>query len=497
MPLHKSYFSKNNTLMSHTYTNTSMSPYIELFFGNLENVIMPNGFTRFIFDLNLNPLIEKIENKEITYTCSDDLKHTLRMKNTSFFDTELLNETWSNGRRRATSFDLFIYRLPLTEGHEGEIQSWDEGVGYDYYLGKSNVGSSVKNKIESDKSFSDRPSNWFQRQTVENWSVEGIYDNDNNNPIEGLNYSGLTIIDTQHFEKGNEDIEFDMTDEINSILKGEIERPSGWGISFVPKVENITGMTENYSVGFFSRHTQTFYEPFLDTEYFNLVDDDRMRFYEKKSNKLYLYSNVFGNSSSLDQPPTVDIYDMNGDIIEGFTDIESCEISKGVYEINISGLTSDNLPCMMYDVWKGISIDGIEIDNVENDFVVNSFKDYLKINNKSESYDASFTVSGIKNDEKIINTDVKKVEVFIKRAYTSKEILHKVDVQYRIYVKEGTTEVEVQEWSKLNRNSDGYYFFLDTRDKIPNEYFIDFKLNTDLSVNTYKKQIKFQIVNRK
>jgi len=168
-----------------------------------------------------------------------------------------------------------------------------------------------------------------------------------------------------------------------------------------------------------------------------------------------------------------------------------------VYEINISGLTSDNLPCMMYDVWKGISIDGIEIDNVENDFVVNSFKDYLKINNKSESYDVSFTVSGIKNDEKIINTDVKKVEVFIKKAYTSKEILQKVDVQYRIYVKEGMTEVEVQEWSKLNRNSDGYYFFLDTRDKIPNEYFIDFKLNTDLSVNTYKKQIKFQIMNRK
>ena len=87
--------------------------------------------------------------------------------------------------------------------------------------------------------------------------------------------------------------------------------------------------------------------------------------------------------------------------------------------------------------------------------------------------------------------------MFIKKAYTSKEILHKVDVQYRIYVKEGMTEVEVEKWTDLNRNEEGYYFFLDTKDKIPNEYFIDFKLKTDLSVNTYKKEIKFQIVNKK
>lgn len=491
MSTHKSYFSKNNTILSNSYLNTSSSPYVELYFGDQPKKDESNGFTRFIFDLDLNPLLDKIENKEITLNCSDDLIHTLRMKNTSFFDKNLSNGLWSNTRRRATSFDLFLYRIPLSLGDNGDIQEWDEGVGYDYVEDKTVFG------IDKDKSVSDRPSNWFDRQIRREWSYPGIYSNENLSSFEGLNYSGLEIIDVQHFDKGNEDIEFDMSDEINKIIRGEIERPSGWGISFLPELENITGMTESYSVGFYTRNTQTFYEPFLDTKHFNLVDDDRLTFHENKNNKLYLYSNIYGNSVSLDQPPTVDIYDMNGDIVEGFTDIESCEISKGVYEINISGLTSDNLPCMMYDVWKGISIDGIEIDNVENDFVVNSFKDYLKINNKSESYDASFTVSGIKNDEKIINTDVKKVEVFIKKAYTSKEILQKVDVQYRIYVKEGMTEVEVQEWSKLNRNSDGYYFFLDTRDKIPNEYFIDFKLNTDLSVNTYKKQIKFQIVNRK
>ena len=37
----------------------------------------------------------------------------------------------------------------------------------------------------------------------------------------------------------------------------------------------------------------------------------------------------------------------------------------------------------------------------------------------------------------------------------------------------------------------------DTRDKIPNEYYIDLKVYSDGASDTYKKQIKFQIVNKK
>ena len=37
----------------------------------------------------------------------------------------------------------------------------------------------------------------------------------------------------------------------------------------------------------------------------------------------------------------------------------------------------------------------------------------------------------------------------------------------------------------------------DTRDKIPNEYYVDIKVISGGEINTYKKQIKFQIVNVK
>jgi hypothetical protein len=76
-------------------------------------------------------------------------------------------------------------------------------------------------------------------------------------------------------------------------------------------------------------------------------------------------------------------------------------------------------------------------------------------------------------------------------------MLPKVEGYYRVYVREGTTEVQVQDWTKLNRTPNEYYFIFDTRDKIPNEYFIDLKVISSGEVNTYKKQIKFQIVNKK
>ena len=68
---------------------------------------------------------------------------------------------------------------------------------------------------------------------------------------------------------------------------------------------------------------------------------------------------------------------------------------------------------------------------------------------------------------------------------------------YRVYVIEGQTEVQVQDWTKLNRTSNEYYFIFDMRDKIPNEYYVDLKVISSGEINTFKRTIKFQIVNKK
>jgi hypothetical protein len=89
------------------------------------------------------------------------------------------------------------------------------------------------------------------------------------------------------------------------------------------------------------------------------------------------------------------------------------------------------------------------------------------------------------------------VTCVIRQAYSSNIVLNTIDAYYRVYVREGQTEVEVQDWTPINRTPDSYYFVFDTRDKIPNEYFIDMKVVTDQNVDTYKQTLQFQIVNRK
>jgi hypothetical protein len=487
MSIYKSYFKRNDTLIFNSYTNTGRNPVVELFFGRVDNLNSPKGYSRFIFDIDLENLQSKLSDGSIATGCTPSMTHTLRMTNTSSFDEELLNATWSNGRRRATSFDLVLFRIPKVSGTTGDPQTWDEGVGQDYY--------NTKDVFEGNKAFSDRPVNWYQRSTIKNWSLGGIYDNENGNPINGLNYSGLTIVDTQHFEFGNEDIEFNMTDEINGVLTGSITGVTGWGVAFVPQLENITGMTENYSVGFFSRHTQTFYEPFLETNYDDLIQDDRYTFYEGKSNKLYLYTYTNGNPIILDKDPVVDIIDENDDVLHTLT---ACSRSNGVYEITVPALSSSNTPCMYYDYWRELVYNGDTISSVENEFVLLKNEDYFTIGTRTEEPSLyGFDFNGIKQNEKILNTDIRKVNVTLKKAFTAKEVLKHVECFYRVYVREGSTEVQVQDWTQINRTADGYYFVFDTTDKIPNEYFIDIKVNTDREVNTYKRELQFQIVNKK
>ena len=60
-----------------------------------------------------------------------------------------------------------------------------------------------------------------------------------------------------------------------------------------------------------------------------------------------------------------------------------------------------------------------------------------------------FDFSGIKQDEKMLNTDVRKVSVIIKQAYTPNKLLPNVLAEYRVYVREGQTEVQVQDWTEF------------------------------------------------
>ena len=122
MSIHKSYFNKNNTIILNSSGNTGQNPVTELFFGRADNVLTTPGYSRFIFNVDLTELQQKISDG-VVYTGSP-MTHKLKMTNTIMFNYELLNTTTSDNRRRATAFDLYLFRIPKV----GAVaQSWDEG----------------------------------------------------------------------------------------------------------------------------------------------------------------------------------------------------------------------------------------------------------------------------------------------------------------------------------------------------------------------------------
>jgi hypothetical protein len=500
MSILRSYIDKNNTIVSNSYVNTGRNPVIELNFG-ASDLIVPNyGYSRLLFNLDLSLLEENIATGIISTGCTSAMTHTLKMTNTSSFDNELLNTFMSNERRRATSFDLILFRIPKISGDTGEPQYWDEGVGYDYNdfniaKNSANGGSSPLTYVDS-RAYSTRPSNWYQTTTISGWSQSGVYNNRNEGSV---NFSGLTIVARQHFELGNEDLNMDMSDEINGILDGSITGVTGWGVAYLPQIENITGLTESYSVAFFSRHTQTFYQPYLLTNYDDIIKDERNLFLKSQVNRLYLYVFQNGDLVNLDSTPFVRIEDRNGDAVAGMASLSTCLRTRGVYEVVVpNGFSGSPTPCEYYDVWSGLTINGQGISNVTNQFVLQQYSAGIQIGSLSkEPQIYGFNFYGILQNEQILNTDIRKIGVTIKKAYTGQQVLENISAFYRVYVKEGTTEVLVQDWTPINRTPNEYYFMFDMRDKIPNQYYVDIQVNTSGEKDTYKQQLTFNIVNTK
>ena len=473
-------------------------------FGASDYIVPNYGYSRLLFNLDLGLLQENIASGVISTGCTTGMTHVLQMTNTSSFDNELLNTFMSNERRRATSFDLILFRIPKTSGTTGNPQPWDEGVGFDYTDSNinqnSSYGGSTPITYVDSRAYSTRPSNWYQTTTISGWSQSGLYDNKCQGTV---NFTGCTnpihIVARQHFELGNENINMDMSDEINGILNGTITGVTGWGVAYLPQIENITGLTDSYSVAFFSRHTQTFYQPFLQTTYDDLVKDNRNLFLKSQENKLYLYVYQNGDYVNLDSDPVVRIEDRNGDAVAGMATLSTCLRTRGIYEVIVpNGFSGSPTPCQYYDIWSGLTINNQPLPNVTNQFTLQQYSAGIQIGSTSKEPDIyGFDFYGILQDEKILNSDIRKVGVTIKKAYTGQVLLQDISAFYRVYVREGTTEVLVQDWTPINKTPNEYYFMFDMRDKIPNQYYVDIQVNTSGEKDTYKKQLTFNIVNKK
>ncbi len=458
----RTYFDKNNTIVYNSNVNTGLNPITELFYGGS---VGNQTYSRFLFHFDENRIKSLYTGG--TFTDLSKLKHTLRMTNTGAFNKELLNKS-TNGKDRASSFNLILFKIQ---------QPWDNGVGYDYEVPITTFG---------DSAYYVGASNWVRAQIGIEWSGgSGVYFG---------SPSSITVT-SQHFDKGNENIEMDITNYVNDILTGNTNY--GLGIAYDRSYELLNTTVPQY-VGFFTNNTQTFYEPYVETVYDNHIKDDRNNFYLDKNNKLYLYVNVGGNPTNLDEIPTVKVYDNNEVLFSSYTQNDVMHITKGVYCIDIIVPSNGTNTCGMYnDVWSGITINGVNRNEISLDFAIKDSMDYYNIGTSSNlPKKTAVSVSGIQNNEKIKRGDIRKVIVSARIPYTVEQTQLIDDIKYRLYVKEGKPEYTVIDFQPVEMANNNYYFLLDTASLIPNTYYLDILVTSNLEVTTLKGVLQFDIVNQ-
>jgi hypothetical protein len=459
MSYFRSYFEKNNTLIKNTQVNTSKNPTCEIFYGS--------AYSRFIFKLDLTELQSKIDNGDLV--TDDNTRHRLKMTNTIFGDEGLKGQNRTTGRSRATSFRLELFEI---------TEDWNEGYGFDY----EDAGYDF---TSGNKTFSEVPSNWFKKNTLADWQTQGAYVG-----------TGSTLT-TVEFDNGNENLDVDITEYVNGILlSGNTNH--GIGIKFVNDYEVLTADTDR-SVAFFTKYTQTFFEPFMESIFDDRISDNRQDFVEKTYQNLYLYVTKGTNYYDLDELPTVDILDSNNSTILGLTNLSTIKIKKGVYQVTF-GIDGNLFNCdgkrFFYDNWKNLSIDGVSLSDVKQKFIPKPLTTQYTIgDNPTELNRYAIQYFGINQNEKVKRGELRKIVVSFKSINDPKTVLFD-EVYYRMFIKEGRVDVMIHDWTQIDKTNENS-FVLDTSYLIPREYYLEIKGKTHSEEIFYNNYIKFEILSEK
>ena len=459
MSYFRSYFEKNNTLIKNTQVNTSKNPTTEIFYGS--------AYSRFIFKIDMTDLQSKIDNGELVL--NENTRHYLKMTNTIFGDEGLKGQNRQTGRDRATSFRLELFEI---------TEDWNEGYGFDY----EDAGYDF---TSGNKTFSEVPSNWFKKNTLADWQTQGGYVGTG---------ATLNIIE---FDNGNENLDADITEYVNGILlSGHTNH--GIGVKFIEDYEALNTDTAR-SVAFFTKYTQTFFEPFMESVFDDRINDNRQDFVEKTYQNLYLYVTKGTNFYNLDELPIVDILDNTNTPIIGLTGLTTTKIKKGVYQVTF-GIDGDLFNCdgkrFFYDNWSNLSIDGVSITDVKQKFIPKPLTTKYTIgDNPTELNRYAIQYFGINQNEKVKRGELRKIVVSFRSINNPKTTLFD-EVYYRMFIKEGKVDVMVNDWTQIDKTNENS-FMLDTSYLIPREYYMEIKGKTHSEEIFYNNYIKFEILSEK
>ncbi len=442
------YPEKSNTIASGFYENfnSGFNPAALLWYGG-EN--SRNSISRYLIKFDLIELQQKLNSKEI----NPDFISSFRLKLKNVVpDGELLESDFEFSKREnkiASSFDLIAF--PINK-------SWDQGRGYDL-LGTQYV------KISQ---FCDTNltgySNWNYATSTTLWDEPGVF----LNPI-----TAVTYYSSQHFDKGDEDLDMDITDIVNDWLSGGSQN-NGICIAYSNQFE-ITNDDTRYLSRFFTEKTNTAFKPYLEVVYDNqIIRDDRIRVANNRVSRLLL--NVFSGNTSENyfSAGTVSIKTLsNVDVITGLT---PQHLTKGIYYVDIL-FTGGTKNQRYKDVWENITFNpGIDQQNFEQQFQMlgNFYNNY-----PTETNDYAVSLYGLSNNEILKKGETIRIYADTRIAYSTKVPTEYYGLEYRLIQNEIT---EIIPWTSFNtivlNNCNKEYIDLDTSWLLDNQnYKIELRIN--------------------
>lgn len=490
------FLDKTNTIYKNKpLNNVGLNPVLELNYGS-------GLISRGLIHFDETEILKLVEDK----TFADLSKLTFKLKMTNCFSVDgyPYEKLLKNGmllRQRAASFDVIALRLPC---------DFDAGRGFDYV---SDFW------INNNRSFSEEGSSWDFCENGKVWPVDddkidlnnpdlnfvgkniwiksgdtkiriyldgGVYSMDDiKNEIELFNSGASSLIlDAQHFDFGNENLDLDITDYVMDIIDGQYNY--GIMLMFTPRFEENKTEVPQY-VGFFTDHTNTFFHPYVECVYCETINDSRATFSKNKENKLYLYTNIDGIPQNLDELPTCTIDEISYPVKQA---------QKGVYFAEISALTQDmDNGTILYDTWGNLALNGEKLDDVELEFEVQPTKRFVSIGNAvSTSNSLVPSVYGINDAEDLHRGEIREVTVDFRKEFETDKIELIDSAYYRIYIMDGNRELTVFDYQPIEKGFLKNFFIVYTEDMIPNDYYVDIKVKSGRELKYFKDILRFRIV---
>jgi len=524
------FLDKTNTIVEYSFQNVGLNPVMSVGYGEYK--------MRGLLHFDLSKIKELIDDK--TFANTDKLKFTLKMTNCFSVDGVPYENPFKLSPvvsvNMASSFDLMLFKLP---------SEFDAGRGFDYtddlYIrNRYNYTECASNwyfakkcvpwKYEKDKfDLDDETLNlkkvrYFNRHKMDkiyedivdaaekydihgnNWDevrddlIQIVEDNAlNSKSLKGgvydfdflcgeyekyMNGEDSIIVGTQHFDHGDETLSIDITKYIMESLETGIN--DGLCLAFTPEYESV-GYEGVYYVGFFTNNTNTFFHPYIETVYDEYIMDDRESFTIGKKNNLCLYVSDEGVPVNLDEIPTCEI-----DGVQYYVK----QVTKGVYSASIDGFEGEpEGGYVHYDKWSNITLNGIENEDVELEFATNPKTDKLIIG--SDNYLKSELVPsiyGIDDDERLHIGETREVTVDFRVKYTTDKKVLSTKSEYRLYVMDGSREIDIIPYTKIEKTFLGNFFMIYTEDLIPGSYFVDIRMFNGRENKYFKKVLRFTVV---